>query len=312
MAEHKLFDQRLEASRASEKAGGSLICKIITVLLLVAGATILLVAGHGTAAHGETVNWVGCDISKASFMDAVAQAFEKKTGHKIVVEDGGATRGIRDVVTGKADMGGSCRKGMNIPAEQGVKLIPAAWDALVVIVHPTNPVSNINRKKIQEVLTGKIANWKGLGGKDLPVQVFARQGKLSGVGYGTRQLVFGNPDQEFTSNAKVFDSTRPLEEALEQAPNAIAMSGVSSARLRRVKMLNIEGKSPTRENVINGQYLLYRPLYLTVPDKPNPVVSEFVKFFFSSEGQAIVRSTGTVTLAEGKGLWEKFREQLKR
>jgi phosphate transport system substrate-binding protein len=244
-------------------------------------------------------------------MDDVAAAFEQKTGHRIAVEDGGATRGIRDVVAHKAEMGGSCRHAMDIPEERGVKLIPVAWDALVAIVHPSNPVSNITREQLRDVLTGTISQWQELGGLDVPIQVLERQGKLSGVGFGTRLLLFGNPAQEFTPQARIFDSTRPLEEALEQTPNAIAMTGISSARLRQVKMLAIEGRSPTRENVINGQYLLYRPLYLTVPEQPNPVVSQFIKFLFSREGQAIIKRTGTVTLAEGKQLWEAFKQPLK-
>src|SRR5262249_32140455 len=158
------------------------------------------------------------------------------------------------------------------------------------IVHPANPVSDVTRGQLQDVLTGKIAHWQALGGPDGPIQVFERQGKMSGVGFGTRLLLFGNPSQEFTPQARIFDSTRPLEAALEQTPTAIAMTGISSARLRHVKMLAIEGRSPTRENVINGQYLLYRPLYLTVPEQPDLVVSQFIKFLFSREGQAIIKS----------------------
>ena len=128
----------------------------------------------------------------------------------------------------------------------------------MAIVHPVNPVSNITRGHLRDVLTGKISRWQELGGLDVPIQLFEREGKMSGVGFGTRLLLFGNPAQEFTPQARIFDSTRPLEEVLEHTPNAIAMTGISSARLRQVKMLAIEGRSPTRENVINGQYLLYR------------------------------------------------------
>jgi phosphate transport system substrate-binding protein len=285
---------------------------LVSMLLLVtAMASTHWIAGGGTAAYAETLHWVGCDISKASFMDDVATAFAQKTGHRIALEDGGATRGIRDVVAGKAEMGGSCRHGLDIPEERGVKLIPVAWDALVAIVHPSNPVAGITREQLRGVLTGEISHWKELGGQDVPIQIFERKGKMSGVGFGTRLLLFGNPDQEFTPTARIFDSTRPLEDALEQTPNALAMTGISSARLRQVKMLAIEGRSPTRENVINGQYLLYRPLYLTVPEQPSPVVSQFIKFLFSREGQAIIKSTGTVTLAEGKQLWEAFKQPLK-
>ncbi len=283
---------------------------VLGSMLLLVNAIASIHGLEGTPVYAATLHWVGCDISKASFIDDVAAAFEQKTGHKIALEDGGATRGIRDVVAHKAEMGGSCRHALDIPEERGVKLIPVAWDALVAIVHPSNPVSDITRGQLRDVLTGKISHWQELGGPDGPIQVFERQGKMSGVGFGTRLLLFSNPAQEFTPHARIFDSTRPLEEALEQTPNAIAMTGISSARLRRVKMLAIEGRSPTRENVINGQYLLYRPLYLTVPEQPDPVVSQFIKFLFSGEGQAIIKSTGTVTLAEGKQLWEAFKQPL--
>ncbi len=278
-------------------------------LLAAIGAVCML--GDVAFVRAATLRWVGCDISKASFMDEVGAAFTKKTGHVIEIEDGGATRGIRDVAAGKAEMGGSCRHALDLKEERGVKLVPVAWDALVVVVHSSNPVSDVTRDQLRGILTGKITSWKELGGRDAPIEVFERKGKLSGVGFGTRLLLFGNPDQEFTPKARIFDSTRPLEDALEQAPNAVAMTGISSARLRPLKKLAIGGKPPTRDNVISGKYLLYRPLYLTVPERPDPVVSQFIKFLFSAEGQALMKSTGTVTLAEGKNLWEPFKKQMK-
>src|SRR5262249_20704208 len=154
----------------------------------------------------------------------------KKTGHAIDIEDGGATRGIRDVAAGKADMGGSCRHALDLPQERGVKLVPVAWDALVAVVHPSNPVSDVTNDPLNGILTGTITSWKELGGKDVPIEVFERTGKMSGVGFGTRLLLFGNKDQDFTPKARIFDSTRPLENALEDSPNAVAMTGISSAR----------------------------------------------------------------------------------
>lgn len=270
-------------------------------------------ADHPAVSAGQeptVIKWVGCDISRASFINATVAAFAKKTGHTIEIEDGGATRGIRDVAAGTAHIGGSCRHALDVTEERGVKLIPVAWDALVVITHPSNPVRSITLDQLRGVLTGSVTSWKELGGADAPIELFDRKSKMSGVGAGTRQLLFHNLDQDFTQKARVFDSSRPLEEALEQAPNAIAVTGISSGRLRKVKMLDIEGKSPTRENVINGQYLLYRPLYVTIPEKPAPVVEEFIHFLLSSEGEAIIKSTGTVTVEEGKGLWSRFKEQM--
>jgi phosphate transport system substrate-binding protein len=264
-------------------------------------------------ARPQKLQWVGCDICKASFMDAVAEAFREKTGTVIEVEQAGATRGIRDVLSHKADMGGCCRPCLNIPEEQGVKLIPVAWDALVVVVHHLNPLSDIRIEQLQRIFTGQITNWQDLGGPDRELQLLARRGKHSGVGAGTRLLIFGNLVQDYTPRARLFRSTGPLEDALEETPDGIAVTGISSARLRpKLKTLAVEGKLPTRENVINGQYLFYRPLFLTVPDNPHPAVLDFVEFLFSPEGQMIIARTETVTLAEGKELWGKYKEQMQR
>lgn len=262
------------------------------------------------------LRWVGCDICKASFMDAAAAAFTERTGMTVEVHQAGATRGIREVAAGTADMGGCCRSCLNIPEEQGVKLVPVAWDALVVIVHPSNPVTNITQAQLRAVYKGEITTWRDLGGRDEELQVFARRGKHSGVGSGVRLLLFQDLDADFTPRARLFRSSGPLEEELEKTPHAIAFTGISSARLReqagRLKMLAVEGRAPTRENVVAGHYLFYRPLYLTVPHRPSPAVQQFVEFLFSEEGQQIIRASETITLAEGKHLWGTFKVQMQK
>ncbi|MEJ2397563.1 MAG: hypothetical protein P8Z67_04740 [Gammaproteobacteria bacterium] len=65
-----------------------------------------------TAKH--TLAWAGCGITKKAFMSQLASAYQKKTGIKIVLHGGGATRGIRDTMAGRVDMGGSCR--MTLPS----------------------------------------------------------------------------------------------------------------------------------------------------------------------------------------------------
>lgn len=279
---------------------------LFTVLVILA-AQGSAVEAKSAEAKSAAVSWVGCDISKSSFMDAVAEAYTKKTGITIELTDGGATKGIREVASKKADMGGTCRHALNIPEEQGAKLIPVAWDALVVAVHPSNPVTNLSLEQVKSIFTGKITNWKEVGGKDLSIVPMERKGKISGVGFGARQLIFDDPELEYPPVVKLFDSTSPLEAALESTEAGVAITGVSSARLRKVKMLAIEDKEATRENLVSGSYLLYRPLYLTVPKEPSKQVSDFLKFVLSDEGQSVIAKTGTVNLKEGKALWGKFK-----
>ena len=273
-------------------------------ILQVMIGVVLLVMQPTFAADAPTLHWVGCGISKKAYMGELAKAYEKRTGVKIDIQGGGATRGIRDVASVTADIGGSCRNRIWGDAEeQGVTMVPVAWDALAVIVHQDNPVEDITLEDLRKVYLGEIRNWKELGGPDRPILLYARDGKISGVGRTIRKLLFADYDQQFAAS-EIFPSTGPLEKKLLSETAAIAMTGISSARKRDVKILKLEGKYPTYENVKNGDYLLYRPLYL-VYNENNPnvaAINGFIKLADSEEGQEIIRANGTVPYLEAMNL----------
>lgn len=258
-----------------------------------------------------TLNWVGCGISKKAYVAEVAAAYEKHTGVKINISGGGATKGIRQVASGETDIGGSCRfKLSGEGAEKQATLVPVAWDALVVIAHPDNPVQGLTLDQVRDLYLGKITNWKALGGSDAPVRVLIRKGKISGVGRTIRKLVFADYDQDFVAT-EAFDSSGPLEKAVESDVNAVAITGISSARKRQVQLLALNGKEPSYENIKNGDYLLYRPLYLAYKrDGANAeAVKHFIQFVHGREGQEVLRKNGTVPYLEAIHLVRKKIQQ---
>ena len=211
-------------------------------------------------------------------------------------------------------MGGACRyKLESNESERNAILKPVAWDALVVITHPANPVSNITMEQLRGVLTGRITNWMQLGGKNGRIKLFARQGKLSGVGRTLRKLVFADYNKEFEVD-KLFKSSGPLEAAVESDKDAIAISGISSARKRNVKILKLEGKTPDYQNIVNGSYVLYHPLYIVVnaASKHANIVEDFYKFAHSPKGKEILRENGTVPYLDALSLVMKQVEQDER
>ena len=147
-----------------------------------------------------------------------------------------------------------------------IQFNPVAWDALVVVVHKDNPVESISMDQLRGLYRGEITNWKQLGGNDQALDLLVRKGKISGVGLTIRQLVFNDAEMDFPQD-NVFKSSGPLEEAVENNPNAVGMSGISSARKRDFKILKLDGKEPDFENIKSGNYLLYRPLYLVIDKK---------------------------------------------
>jgi phosphate transport system substrate-binding protein len=289
----------LEQLRPTTKEGYFLRYQIIFKLLFLA---LLPVSAQATE-----LSWVGCGITRNAFMADLAAAYKEKTGVDITINGGGATKGIRKITSKQADIGGACRFRLDSTREEaGANMIPVAWDALVVVVHKSNPIDSISLVQLRNLYQGKITNWSQLGGKNQPLELLVREGKISGVGYTLRQHLFEDPDVEFKSK-HVFPSSGPLEKDVEKNPNAIAVTGIASAHKRDFKILKLEGMDPNFENIRTGNYLLYRPLYLVHnKNSPNSEESErFIQFALGPQGREVIRKNQVVPYFDGMLLMQK-------
>lgn len=258
--------------------------------------------------------WAGCGITKKAFMAELAKAYSRKTGVRVTLNGGGATKGIRNAVKGSIDIGGACRPIIEgHEEERAAYQVPVAWDALAVIVNKQNPVESITVNQLKGIYLGEINNWKELGGWDKPIRLYVRRGKFSGVGRTLRELVFTNFNQEFPGAYSVVKSSGPLEKAVEKDQLAVGTTGISSARRRDVKILKLNGKDPSYEHIKNGEYVLYRPLYLVTRGAvADQKVKDFITFALSREGRKIIRKAGTVPYSDAMGLVMKQIEQYDR
>ena len=98
----------------------------------------------------------------------------------------------------------------------------------------------------------------------------------------------------------------PLEQFVESTEYAFGVTGVSSARKRKVKILAFDGVDPTPQNIASGDYPLFRPLYLVTKGPPAGAKKDFLEWILSDEGQAVLARAGTVNLAEGAALKALF------
>ncbi len=278
--------------------------RLFYIGLISAAVTFFAVPALST---DNVIRWGGCGITKKAFMAELATAYEKKTNIKVELSGGGATKGIRDAVGLRIDLGGSCR--MTLPEANSLELHatlhPVAWDALAIIVHKSNPVKNLTTEQIKKIYTGKITNWRQVGGRNAKIHLYARKGTISGVGYAIRQYVFKDSGKEFVTSYKV-KSSGPLEKAVEKDKYAMGITGVSSARKRNVKIIGFDGMIPTFDNVKTGKYGLYRPLYLVTGPSPSKKVMDFITFATSDEGSAVIRANGTVPYSDALNLMSKM------
>jgi len=282
--------------------------------LLLLSITLSLFATSALAVdqQGTSLLWAGCGITKKAFMAELAKAYEKKTGIKVNLKGGGATKGIRNASKGAIDIGGACRPIIDGHAEErSAYQVPVAWDALVVIVHPKNPVDTISVRQLQDIYTGKITNWNQIGGWDKPIELYVRRGKISGVGRTLRELVFANFDQNFAGAKHIVRSSGPLEKGIQTNMLGLGTTGISSAKRRKVKILKLNGKEPSYENIKSGSYVLYRPLYLVTKGRASAdkKVKEFITFALSREGRSVIKRAGSVPYSDAMGLVMKQIEQ---
>ncbi len=277
--------------------------------LIAIAAGLLLWSAAPTQGEAAELRWVGCVESKRGFMDVLAAAYEEETGSKITLKALDVRQGILAVASGSADMGGSGRH--KLPEDdRSVRLIPVAWDALVAVVHPTNPVKHISLENLRAVFNGTITNWRELGGADARIEVVVRQDPTSGVGVLGRELLFHNSSHSFPSGATQAKSSGSLEKRVATQRYAIALSATSAGKPSGVSMLSIDGTGPTYRNVASGNYPLARPLYLVVPKDASDQVKAFAKFAITSGGQESLKRAGTVNIAEGANLWKRYREAM--
>jgi phosphate transport system substrate-binding protein len=278
--------------------------KLIQLLLVTTALSSFLSPAF---AASKELRWTGCGISKLGFMQDLADAYEEKSGVKILLEGGGATKGLRTVADGSSHLGGSCRLPLIMENKDGtfiieekesrVKVIPVGWDALVVIANKANDAASaITQQQLKDVLTGKITNWKELGAADQPITLYVRNGKISGVGLTLRQQLFNNPGEEFRRDATYLASSGKIEKAVEADPYALAVSGISSSRHREVKMLKLDGIEPSMKTLKEGKYPLYRLLFLVAPHNlaEHPELQDFIQFALSPKGQRTIKQAGTL------------------
>lgn len=270
---------------------------------------IMLLSPLGNAQ--DQLSWVGDWDSYHAYMKNVAQAYRLKNGQVIELSTRGTSKGIRAVFAGQTDMGGAGRYRLEgLPEEDRVEMLPVAWDPLVVAVHPDNALVNISQDQLKNVLTGSITNWSDLGGSSAPLALYHRADDLSGVGYTIRKVLFADASVEFPGGTAV-EPDVDLGELINNDPNGIGLMGFAAANAAGLRLLSIDGKVPSTDSIVRGDYLFYRILYMvTNPSHDRRAdLLQFRQFVQSPVGQAAISESGSIPFLKAPQLKLKELEQ---
>jgi phosphate transport system substrate-binding protein len=172
-----------------------------------------------------------------------------------------------------------------------------AQDGLSVIVNPANPVSKLTVAQLGDIFTGKVSNWKQVGGNDAKIVILSRD-KNSGthVFFLEHILRKGNSKgtEEYATDAQMLNSSQSIADEVATGKDAIGYVGMGYVDPAKHKHLLIakDDRSPyvepTPANVINKTYPVARPLYFYTPGEPKPAVKKFIDWVMGAKGQEIV------------------------
>ena len=216
-----------------------------------------------------------------------ATAYEAKCpGATITVSGGGSSVGLSNVASGVSDIGDS-----DVPVSNAktidastVKDHQVAVVVFAVIVNPGAGVTALTTQQVQDVFSGKVTNWKDVGGKDVPITLIERK-----TGSGTRlsfiKDMLGGTDTESKTPASTQDSTQLVLQGVAGAPGGVSYVGVSSAN-SSVVAVSIDGAKPTADDVKSGKYKYFSHEHMYTKATASPLAQAFIDFMLAADFQS--------------------------
>ncbi|MDR2679945.1 MAG: PstS family phosphate ABC transporter substrate-binding protein [Tannerella sp.] len=264
--------------------------------------TILILSVSLAGAQAQRIK--GSDTMLPLSQKAAEEFMKANPARTVTVTGGGSGTGIAALLEGTTDLAQLSRKikfdEKNKLREKGktVKEITAAYDALAVIVHPSNKVTNLTREQLEGIFTGKIKNWKDAGGDDLTIIPYSRE-TSSGTYEFFKENVLKN--KNYMSGIMSMPATGAIIQSVSQTKGAVGYVGLAylNRDVKAVRVSYDQGKTyvePTVANAKNETYPIVRPLYYYYDTTVESSVKPFVDFILSGKGQSIVSETGFVSV----------------
>ena len=260
--------------------------KKIGVLLLSTIMVGSLAVGCGSndsaGSKDESKITISGSTSVGPLMEKEAEGYKEKDSNvSIEINQLGTSAGIKDTISGVAQIGMASRDLKDAEKKEGLKETKVAIDGIGIITHKGNTVKSLTMDQIKGIYTGEIKNWKEVGGKDAPIVVVSRED-----GSGTRdafQEIVGYDSTELAKDAQISDGNGNVKSTVAGNENAIGYTSFSYLD-DSINALQVDGVNPTAEKAKSGDYKLCES------------GKKFVDYILSEDGQKIVKEDGLITI----------------
>jgi phosphate transport system substrate-binding protein len=217
----------------------------------------------------------------------------------IQVTGGGSGVGITALINGTTDICNSSRPMKQTEIEKlkaryntlGVE-IPCARDGITIFLNEANKVNELTLKQLSDIYTGKIRNWKELGGNDAEIRLYGRENSSGTYVYFHDEVV----KADYASSVQSLPGTAAVVNAVKKDVNGIGYGGAAYAIGVKHAMVKKDAGSPayvpTAETIGKGQYPITRFLYMYLRNRPTGETKKYIDWILGPEGQSIVTEIG--------------------
>ncbi|MDP9023993.1 MAG: phosphate ABC transporter substrate-binding protein [Candidatus Eremiobacteraeota bacterium] len=227
-------------------------------------------------------------------VQAAAEAYQAQHSDvKISVTGGGSRTGLALVASKSVDLGDSDIEAANQPDLVDHKVAVVGFS---IVVNPQSGVKNLKKSQIQDIFSGKVTNWKDVGGKDQSITVINRPASSGTRAVFLKTLMGRTP---LSKDTLTEDATGTVVQKVKQTAGAVSYASYSGTHNQTgIDELSIDGVTPNDENVQNGKYPFWSYEHVYTNGRPSKDVARFIEFLQSNG--ALMRKIGYIAIGDMK------------
>ncbi|MCC6415159.1 MAG: phosphate ABC transporter substrate-binding protein [Opitutaceae bacterium] len=257
-----------------------------------------LAALAATTMQAQKLVIKGSDTLGAKLVPLLAEEYKAaRPGVSFEIAAEGSTTGIAAIISSTADIGMASRRAkpteMSAAKAKGITLKPTivCFDGIAVVINAGNPLADMTKRQIEQIFTGDVTDWSAVGGAPGTISVYTRN-TSSGTYSDFKDLAMKKRD--YAGSSQKMAGNEQIVAEVAKNPNGIGYVGLAYIDEAGIKVVSIEGGTPTKESVLATKYPYARPTFYYTNGEPEGEAAKFIDFTLSEIGQKIVEQIGFV------------------
>jgi phosphate transport system substrate-binding protein len=253
-----------------------------------------------SSANADRLVIKGSDTLGAKLVPQLAEQFKAQhPGTTFDIAAEGSTTGIAAIIDGTAQIGMSSRRAktseVGAAASKGKHMKPTivAFDGIAVIVNSANPIKGLTKKQVEQIFTGEVTDWSAVGGSGGKISIYTRN-TSSGTYSDFKELAMKKRD--YAGGSQKMAGNEQIAAEVGKNPNGIGYVGLAYTKAGGVKVMPIDGVTPSVKTVQAHSYPYWRPTFYYTNGEPSGLAKEFLDFTIGAPGQRIVAQVGFVPI----------------